>query len=153
MNNNWILNTTALNGTHISQPIPKGTAYTTANNCNVTITVPAGTSQNIVVLNFTGWGDVNTTGSATGSLRYQIVQTGTSATTYASAMMSSWATTDSSETTGVRYNFPLVYSINNIAPGTYTFTLELRREGEFGAEPTAFKLYGVQSKADVFIKE
>lgn len=152
-NNNWILNTTALNGfTNVQQPIPVNTSYTTVNNCSVTVTVPAGPTQSITVLNFMGWGDVFTNGAGFGSLRFQIVQTGSASATYANAMMSSWAAPQASGL-GIRYNFPLVYSLNNLTPGTYTFTLQLRREGETGSAPTSMNIWGVQSKADVFIKE
>lgn len=150
-NDNWILNTTALNGfTNTLQNIPGGTTFNTVNNCSVTVTVPAGPSQSQTVINFTGWGEVAAGNSATGSFRFQIVQSGTVAATYASAMMTSWAMTAA----GIaRFSFPVAIAVTNLAPGTYTFTLQARREDEVGAAPASVRIWGVQSKTDVFIKE
>lgn len=150
-NNNWILNTTGLNGfTNTLQNIPTGNSFTTINNCSVTVTVPAGPSQSQTILNFTGWGEAAASNSATGSFRFQIVQTGTVAATYQSAMMTSWAMTSA----GIaRFSFPVAIAALNLAPGTYTFTLQTRREDEAGAAPTSMRIWGVQSKVDVFIKE
>lgn len=150
---NWILEYTDLNGfINTSQNIPTGTSFTTINNCSLTIKVPPYAVQNRVMLNFTGWGDVLSDNAGTGSLRFQLQQTGTSNRTYPSIMMSSWATSHNTQRQGVRYNFPVVYTIEDLPEGTYTFTLQLRREGEFGAAPNPLQVWGVQSVGNVFIK-
>lgn len=150
-NTNWILNTTALNGfTNVAQNIPTGNAFTTINNCSVTVTVPAGPTQSLTFINFTGWGEVAASNSATGSFRFQIIQTGAANATYQSAMMTSWSMSSAGL---ARFSFPVVYALSNLAPGTYTFTLQARREDEIGAAPTSMRVWGVQSKTDVFIKE
>ncbi|SFN60205.1 hypothetical protein SAMN05421594_3497 [Chryseobacterium oleae] len=152
-NNSWMLNSTDLNGViNTAQQIPAGNNYTTINNSSVTVTVPTGASQSRVVLSFIGWGDTYTGAAGMGSLRFRIQQTGVSSATYNSAMMCSWAATHSNGD-GVRFNFPLNYSLNNLAPGTYTFALEVVREGAAGAVGNPFQIWGVQSKADVYIKE
>ncbi|MCJ7936061.1 MAG: hypothetical protein MUW56_21145 [Chryseobacterium sp.] len=153
-NESWILTNTDLNGfINTFQAVPAGTSYTTINNCSVAVTVPAGVLQSRVILSFTGWGDSSPQGSATGSFRFQIVQSGTSNLVYTSVMMTSWAATQSVGSEAVRYNFPVTYSIPNLAPGIYTFTLQTRRESELGTAPSSIGIWGVQSKADVYIKE
>ncbi|MDP9961166.1 hypothetical protein [Chryseobacterium lathyri] len=152
-NNNWMLANSEVNGpptTATSQVIPSGTStFTVVNGCAVTVTVPSGVASSKVVLNFTGWGDAVGSTNSIGSFRFQIVRTGTSTATYASAMMTSWAVGSAAL---VRYNYPVVYSISNLAPGTYTFTLQVRREDESGTGITT-TFWGTMGRADVYVKE
>lgn len=118
------------------QDIAGGTAFTTINNCSIKVIVPTDANLTRLLLNFIGWGDVTVNNAATGSFRFQLVQTGQSNTTYSSIMMSSWATTHNAASAGVRFTFPIAYASEDLAPGTYTFTLQVRREGEMGAAPS-----------------
>ncbi|WP_294207400.1 hypothetical protein [uncultured Chryseobacterium sp.] len=145
----WKITNNAFNGTlNVSQAISTGTAYQTITGSSLTVTVPPGYNQSIVTLNFDGWGDVDQTGVSMGSLRFQIAQTGTSAATYTSTTVTSWAATNTGART--RYTFPAAYSISNLAPGTYTFNLLVVREGELGAVPNAVNVWGIQSTAKVY---
>lgn len=147
---NWVLEYTDLNGfINTAQSIPTGAGFTTVNNCSITVTIPPYSIQTRIMLNFTGWGDVNTASSGTGSLRFRLLQTGTSSATYNSIMMSSWANTVGSD---VRFNFPVIYSIAGLPAGTYTFNLQVRREGEYGSAPSSLRIWGVQSSGNVYIK-
>ncbi|MDQ1095243.1 MULTISPECIES: hypothetical protein [Chryseobacterium] len=148
----WKITNNAFNGTlNTSQTIPTGTTYQTITGSSVTVTVPPGYNQSIVTLNFDGWGHTYFSGVSMGSLRFQIVQTGTAATTYGSTTMSSWAAPVN--TSGYyRYTFPAAYSISNLAPGTYTFNLQVVREGEAGSAPNEVVIWGVQSRAEVYSK-
>ena len=107
--------------------------YIDISNSDLVIDVPSGFSSNRVIIKWDTWGDVASTNTAHGSFRYRIAQTGTSANTFNSAAMNSWST--SSATTGsftVRFATPVTYIINDLAPGTYTFKLQISREGEVG---------------------
>ncbi|WP_295232095.1 hypothetical protein, partial [uncultured Chryseobacterium sp.] len=145
----WKITNNAFNGTlNTPQDIPTGTTYQVITGSSLTVTVPPGYNQSIVTLNFDGWGDVDQTGVSMGSLRFQIAQTGTSAATYTSTTVTSWAATNTGART--RYTFPAAYSISNLAPGTYTFNLLVVREGELGAVPNAVNVWGIQSTAKVY---
>lgn len=152
-NDNWVLANSDINGPVItSQAIPTGTTYTTANNCSVTVTIPSGVASSKVVLNFTGWGHAGTSTGGGGSLRFQIVQSGTAAATYSSVMMTSWASPVGTPGGITRFNFPVVYSISNLPAGTYTFNLQTVREDETGAGIGVI-FWGTMGRADVFIKD
>ncbi|MDQ1161379.1 hypothetical protein QE422_001747 [Chryseobacterium sp. SORGH_AS 447] len=145
----WKITNNAFNGTLNSvQAISTGNTYQTVDGTSLTVTVPTGYNQSIVMLNFNGWGDVDPGGVSMGSLRFQIAQTGTATATYTSTTMTSW----SFPVTGARtrYTFPAAYSISNLAPGTYTFNLQVVREGETGTAPNAVNVWGVQSTAKVY---
>lgn len=146
----WKLSYTALNG-FINTPQTLTSNFSTINNCSVTVIVPAGVTSSKVFLSFTGWGEIQTTSSGTGSFRFQLLQSGTSNATYQSIMMSSWAASTAVNTNAVRYNFPITYSIDGLAPGTYTFTIQGKSEAEFGTI-TRRVVYGVQSMGQVFVK-
>lgn len=147
----WKLTSSGFNGTlNVFQIIATGTAYQTVNGSEVTVTVPAGYAESRVVLKFDGWGDVSAAGAALGSLRFQITQTGTSSVTYASTTMASWSTPFDNSVNPYRYNFPAAYSISNLAPGTYTFNLQVRREAEQGATPSGLTIWGIQARAEVY---
>lgn len=146
----WKLSYTALNG-FINTPQTLNSSYTTINDCSVTVTIPSGITSSKVTLNFTGWGEILASAASTGSIRFQLVQTGTVNNLYESIMMSSWSTSTSVGSTGVRYNFPIAYTVDNLSPGTYTFSIQAKYEGEFGSV-TRRRVYGVQSMGQVFVK-
>ncbi|WPO81950.1 hypothetical protein SD427_14395 [Chryseobacterium sp. JJR-5R] len=145
----WKITNNAFNGTlNSAQALTAGTAYQTVNGTSLTVTVPPGYNQSIVTLNFNGWGDVDPTGVSLGSLRFQITQSGTSANTYGSTTMTSWSVPVNGGRP--RYTFPAAYSISNLAPGTYTFNLQVVREEEAGSAPNGVNIWGVQSTAKVY---
>lgn len=153
-NTNWILNYSDLNGiVSTPQTLSNIQTYYTVNFSKVRAIVPPGISDSRVVLNFTGWGDITCFGAGIGSFRFRLVQTGQSSTTYNSIMMSSWATTNSTNAEAVRYNFPVVYSIAGLPAGTYDFEIQVQREGELGTAPNSVRLFGVQASSNVYIKE
>lgn len=151
---NWFLFDTALNyKKNESQAITS--TYTNIDGGSVSVSVPNGYTQNKTVINFTGWGHATTSSGARGSLRFQIVQTqtGQPSVTYTSVMMSSWST-PSAANNGIRFNYPVVYTVDNLAPGTYSFALQVVREDENGnlLGTTPVLNWGIQSKADVYVK-
>lgn len=83
-----------------------------------------------------------------GSLRFQITQTGAATATCTSTTMTSWSVPVIGQRN--RYTFPAAYSISNLAPGTYTFTLQVIREEELGSAPNAVNIWGIQSVAHVY---
>lgn len=144
----WKLTNNGFNGTlNVAQGIA-GTTYQTISGSEVTVTVPSGYAQSRVVLKFDGWGDVTAQAAAVGSLRFQITQAGTSSATYASTTMASWSLPFA--TASYRYNFPATYSISNLAPGTYTFNLQILRESEAGGTVTLVNIWGIQARAEVY---
>lgn len=92
---------------------------------------------------------MSATSAAMGSLRFQIIQTGTSSATYGSTTMASYSVPFANTSNPFRYTFPAAYSISNLAPGTYTFTLQVIRESEVGTAITV-SLWGIQSRAEVY---
>jgi hypothetical protein len=127
--------------------LPAGTAYTTVPNASVTVTVPSSNAK--VVLYFTGYTMIhNSAQNAYGSLRFQIVQSGAAAATYGSVSMVSWYQISNISTYS---NFATVYSISNLAPGTYTFDLQARREYEGGTVGNV-RVYHAIGRADVYLK-
>jgi hypothetical protein len=123
-------------------------SYVALNNSDLVIDVPSGYSSNKVVIKWDTWGDVATSGAANGSLRYLIKQTGTSSNTYNSVAMNGWAT---SGTSGTRFATPVTYILTDLAPGTYTFKLEISREGELGTV-SSINNYQVSGSVQVFVK-
>ncbi len=129
-----------------------GGVYVDLTNSDLVIDVPSGFTSNRVVIKWDTWGDVNTTNTAHGSFRLRIAQTGTSNNTYNSVTMGGWST--SSATTGnfaIRFTNPVTYIINDLAPGTYTFKLQLSREAEVGTIGT-MNNYQVGGTVQVFVK-
>ncbi len=122
--------------------------YVALNNSDLVIDVPSGYSSNKVVIKWDTWGDVATSGAANGSLRYLIRQTGTSSNTFNSVAMNGWAT---SGTSGTRFATPVTYILTDLAPGTYTFKLEISREGELGTV-SSLNNYHVSGSVQVFVK-
>ncbi len=129
-----------------------GSVYIDITNSDLVIDVPSGFASNRVVIKWDTWGDVNTTNTAHGSFRLRIVQSGTSSNTYNSVTMGGWST--SSATTGnlaMRYTNPVTYIINDLAPGTYTFKLQISREAEVGTI-TSMNNYQVGGTVQVLVK-
>jgi hypothetical protein len=122
--------------------------YIDVGNSSMTVTIPSGYTSAQVVIRWDMWGDFSTGNSAMGSLRFDIAQSGTATTNIGSIMMSSWATTTSSTT---RWSAPVSYVVSDLAAGTYTFKLKIKREGEAGTI-TLSNIYGVTGLAQVFVK-
>jgi hypothetical protein len=62
--------------------------------------------------------------------------------------MNGWAT---SGTSGTRFATPVTYILTDLAPGTYTFKLEISREGELGTV-SSINNYQVSGSVQVFVK-
>jgi hypothetical protein len=136
----------------------KENPYHDIEGTDLTVTVPADLSgQNQILLRWDVWGDVNAD-NASGSIRFAVKEQphGKAIVPHESIMMTSWATPNKNYN---RWSAPVVFGLKNVDPGTYTFTLQARRAlevlgsasatGSILAVPT---LYGVQGKAEVFIK-
>lgn len=129
-----------------------GSVYIDITNSDLVIDVPSGFASNRVVIKWDTWGDVNTTNTAHGSFRLRIAQSGTSSNTYNSVTMGGWST--SSATTGnlaMRFTNPVTWIINDLAPGTYTFKLQISREAEVGTI-TGMNNYQVGGTVQVLVK-
>ena len=125
-------------------------SYVAIGSSDLVIDVPSGYSNNKVVIKWDTWGDVTASSAAHGSFRYQIKQTGTSTATYGSASMNGWAVTGSS-VAATRFATPVTYILTDLAPGTYTFKLEISREAEVGTI-TNMNNYHVSGSVQVFVK-
>jgi hypothetical protein len=125
-------------------------SYVAIGSSDLVIDVPSGYSSNKVVIKWDTWGDVSASSAAHGSFRYQIKQTGTSTATYGSAAMNGWAVTGSSAA-ATRFATPVTYILTDLAPGTYTFKLEISREAEVGTI-TNMNNYHVSGSVQVFVK-
>ena len=126
--------------------------YIDISNSDLVIDVPSGFTSNRVVIKWDTWGDVGTTNNAHGSFRYKIIQTGTSANTYNNAAMNGWATSSTSAGSfAIRFATPVTYIINDLAPGTYTFKLQISREAEVGTI-TGLNNYQVGGTVQVLVK-
>ncbi len=129
------------------------TSAASGNNIDLTgsdleIIVPSGFSSNRIVLNWDTWGDLSTTNTAHGSLRYAISQSGAATYTYYSVAMNGWATI---ETGSMRFATPVSYILYDLAPGTYTFKLRISREGESGTI-NSINNYHVAGTGQVYVK-
>ena len=122
--------------------------YINLTGSDLEVIVPSGFTSNKVVINWDTWGDVSTTNASNGSFRYQIDQSGTSSNSFGSIAMNGWATTTTSP---MRFATPVTYIITDLAPGTYTFKLQIAREGENGTINTMNNYY-VAGSAQIFVK-
>ena len=142
-------NFTHLNSGQSITSLGTGT-YVAIGSSDLVIDVPSGYSSNKVLIKWDTWGDVSASSAAHGSFRYQIKQTGTSTATYGSAAMNGWAITGSNAAT-TRFATPVTYILTDLAPGTYTFKLEISREAEVGTI-TNMNNYHVSGSVQVFVK-
>ena len=129
------------------------TSAASGNNIDLTgsdleIIVPSGFSSNRIVLNWDTWGDLSTTNTAHGSLRYAISQSGAATYTFYSVAMNGWATI---ATGSMRFATPVSYILYDLAPGTYTFKLRISREGESGTI-NSINNYHVAGTGQVYVK-
>lgn len=129
------------------------TSAASGNNIDLTgsdleIIVPSGFSSNRIVLNWDTWGDLSTTNTAHGSLRYAISQSGAATYTFYSVAMNGWATIASGS---MRFATPVSYILYDLAPGTYTFKLRISREGESGTI-NSINNYHVAGTGQVYVK-
>jgi|GEM_PF-1047424 len=153
-NNGWKLNNTVLGSIiNVAQSITTPSQIQ-VDGGQLAVTVPSGYNQVMIILRWDVWGDVNTTGTGYGSLRFHISQTGTSSRTISSIMMTSWARSLSGNTSPyVRFSAPVAYTISDLTPGTYNFNLLVNREGENStASINSLQMWGVQAKAEIYVK-
>ena len=122
--------------------------YVSLTSSDLVVDVPSGFSSNRVVLKWDTWGDVASSTNAYGSFRYQINQTGTSSANYGSIAMNGWSNYASNTT---RFSTPVTFILNDLSPGTYTFKLQISREGEIGTI-TTMNNYQVSGFAQIFVK-
>ncbi len=122
--------------------------YTNLTGSDLEVIVPSGFSSNKIIIKWDTWGDLNTTNAAHGSLRYQIVQSGSTSNTYGSVSMNGWATI---ATGAMRFATPITYIITDLSPGTYTFKLQILREAEVGTV-SSMNNYYVSGSAQVYVK-
>lgn len=140
--------------------------YQSVDNSELTVTVPPGYSENKVVLRWDLWGSSapqNKTLTAEGTFRYFVSQefNGNFPTVTSSIMMNGWVIAPI-PSDGPRWSTPVVYSISNLPPGTYKFTLMVNRGEEINmfpwtpvTDPQVVKdiiMWGIQSKCDVYVK-
>lgn len=161
---NWKLYSTTLSSIINSpQVISSANVQTAVNGTTLTVTVPGGYSQAQIALRWDVWGHGNSDRPAFGSLRFHIIQTGTSSRTINSIMMSSWATTTEGNDMYSRFASPASFAISDLGPGTYTFNLSVERNdertspaGSFNNPPSGtiknVTVWGVQGKAEVYVK-
>jgi hypothetical protein len=123
------------------------------------VTVPADvSSDNRVLLRWDVWGHVEAN-NASGSIRFAVKEEfdgGVSTKQHTDIMMTSWS---ASNQNFIRWSAPVVLGLEGVPPGTYTFTLQARRQDEnptpSSSSPninTPPSLWGVQGKAEVYIK-
>jgi hypothetical protein len=131
--------------------------YDDVSGTELTVTVPADfSSQNRILLRWDVWGDVTTPDAASGSIRFAVRTIGLDPL-YESVLMTSWSTPNQNN---VRWSAPVAFALKNVAPGTYKFFLQAKREDEkpkvtYSTPKDKEKepaLYGVQGKAEVYIK-
>lgn len=161
---NWKLYSTTLSSIINSpQTISSTNVQTSVNGTTLTVTVPNGYSQAQISLRWDVWGHGNSDRPALGSLRFHIVQTGTTSRTINSVMMASWATTTEGNDMFSRFAAPASFAISDLGPGTYTFNLSVERNDERTAPSGTFNnppagtiknviVWGVQGKAEVYVK-
>ncbi|KAB1229497.1 hypothetical protein [Chryseobacterium viscerum] len=144
----WGLFDLATNGAVIAaQTLPAVGTYYTLSDSPVTITVPISGAK--VLLKFTGYGNVTGSANSYGTVRLRLSQTGTASATYALAAAQSWYNKKNGAT--VAFDFKADYNVINLAPGTYTFSLQIVRESEVGTV-SSIKAMGSAGRADVYIK-
>ena len=117
-------------------------------NSSMTVTIPSGYTSVQIVVRWDMWGDVYTSNSGMGSLKFDIAQSGTATANIGSVMMTSWATTTTST---VRWSTPVAYVFSGLAAGTYTFKLRMQRQDEVGTISSS-NIYGLTGLAQVFVK-
>lgn len=124
-------------------------SFVTLNNSSITVVVPSGFSDTRIILQWNVWGEVKANASATGSIRYQIRQTSPTSSTIENVMMTGWSIASGNVT---RFSAPVAYIIENAGPGTYTFELQMNREGESGNAPFGYLNWGVAGTGQVFVR-
>lgn len=129
---------------------PSAADYKDIAGTNLTLTIPANSTQSQVVVRWDIWGDVRVN-NASGSLRFGLKYTGPVSRQIESIMMSSWSAPNNNY---VRWTAPVVYTFdpNILSPGTYTFSLQVVRESEVGSITSAPILWGSQGRGEVYIK-
>lgn len=125
-------------------------SFNSLTNSSLTVIVPSGYTDRRIILNWAVYGSVGFSGgAAAGSLRFQISQTAPSSATYPSITMTGWA--GISGQTVTHWAVPASYILENPAPGTYTFTLQVLRESEAGTIDN-FRSWGISGTGQVFVR-
>jgi hypothetical protein len=133
---------------NVQQDISIG-SFVTLNYSTITVVVPSGFSDTRIILQWNVWGAVYANASATGSIRYQILQTSPTSSTIGSVMMTGWSIASGNVT---RFSAPVGYIIENAVAGTYTFQLQMNRESESGNAPSSYLNWGVAGTGQVFVR-
>jgi hypothetical protein len=107
------------------------------------------------------WGDVHAE-NASGSIQFAVKEESDARTVQPEpkVMTTSWSTPNNNY---FRWAAPVAYGVKNVPPGTYTFTLQVKRLDEkpktppTPAPPNLYiislpNVWGVQGKAEVYIK-
>ncbi len=122
--------------------------FNDVNSSELVVVVPSGFATNRIILQWNVWGEIASSTTAQGSLRFQIVQTSPTSLTTPTIMMTGWALPGAGPT---RWAAPASYVLSNVAPGTYTFKLQVRRDSE-GGTITKSIVWGVSGTAQVFVQ-
>jgi hypothetical protein len=140
---------------HGGAPADPAGPYYDVTETSLKVTVPEGVNgQNHISLKWDVWGNV-TGETASGTIRYAVKEefdTGTP-DTIPNIMATSWAV---SEKNDIKWTSAVVYLMEDVPPGNYTFSLMARRDTEYpwqtGYIPVPPTLQGVQGEAKVYIK-
>jgi hypothetical protein len=129
-------------------------SYHDVDKTTLTVTVPADVSNdNRVLLRWDVWGAVRAKGT-TGSIRFAVKEESDArgSAQHAKVMTTSWSTPTENY---FRWTAPVAFALKGVPPGTYKFTLQIRREEEGPDPPPIMQpptVWGVQGKAEVYIK-
>ncbi|KAB1229500.1 hypothetical protein [Chryseobacterium viscerum] len=145
----WGLFDMAIVQGNTAQAVPAGNNYyTLITDSPLTVTVPAAGAK--VLLKFRGYANVVGSANSYGTLRLRLLlQTGTTSVTYDLAAAQTWFNRKNGAT--IAFNFKADYGVTNLAPGTYTFSLQVVREVESGTV-SSLKVMRSTGRADVFLK-
>ncbi|MBB6370376.1 hypothetical protein [Chryseobacterium shigense] len=116
----------------------------------VTVTVPS--SDAIVLLEFTGYGQgINAGSDGNGRIVFQINQQGPTPAYYNSNVgLKSWY--DYTGSSNPKFNFTVGYSISGLSPGIYTFNITPTNQGLTNYPYSSVNIMGSTGKAEVYIK-
>ncbi|MBB6370375.1 hypothetical protein [Chryseobacterium shigense] len=128
------------------------TSYTTLNGSQITVTVPSSNTK--AVVSFIGSLNIQSQSAlgVYGTVRFRIAQTGSASATYDNVSLLSWVEPNS-VSTACAVDYSIMYPVSNLAPGTYTFSLQAIRESESaGAAGLQIWNYLVVPRAEVYLK-
>jgi len=147
--NTYKLASTGVARSYAEQQINTIGSFLNLSNSSLTVIVPNGYTDRRIILNWSVWGSADiTSGSASGSLRFQVKQTSPSSATYDGPAMTGWSSTGQSR---MHWSVPATYIINDPVPGTYTFSLDIQREQENGSISMA-RVWGIYATGQVYVR-